>query len=278
MKSRFAVFVGILALSILLISPGSASAASHLPLNSGGNCSNVCYADQDWTGTVFGVSATMEVSKVNGVHNCQSANPCLVERNLWLDDGTTGNVGLSGNPNVHVGYLYCLENTSGDCQTYTTFPANTLYYEWGYGATEHFIQVPTNDIGASVSFQASYYTSGGGGMMFIIHGPSGYSCDGTLSPQCIGPGYQTTFPHIQIKSQVQGGFTGNPGSTINVTNNKWQCVNGCTGGWFYQTNDGSITRGDNPPWIGWVSGQKPSQSTTGGKAYTCDIVAASNPC
>lgn len=249
-----------------------------ISLNSGGNCSNACWSDQDWSGTVYGASANFEVSMVHGIYNCQQNNPCWIERDLFLDDGTTGNVGLSGNPHSHIGFAYCIESHTGDCSAITTFPANTLYYTWGYGLNEYFIQVPINDIGAMVTFQASYYTSAGGGMMFIIHGPSGYSCDGTLTPQCIGSGYQTTYPHIQIKTESQGVWTGNPGSTINVTNNKWQCVNGCTGGWFYQTNDGSVTRSDNPPWVGWVSGQDPVHSSTGGEAYTCSIVASSNPC
>lgn len=64
------------------------------------------------------------------------------------------------------------------------------------------------------------------------------------------------------------------------TNNEWQDVNFQ---WNYFRSDGSIGGifggSDNPPWAGWESGQKPSQSSTGGVLYACTKYSTgSNPC
>ena len=46
----------------------------------------------------------------------------------------------------------------------------------------------------------------------------------------------------------------------------------------YQGADGSYS-GNNPPWVGWVSGKKPSQTSNGGTLYTCTLPSSGkNPC
>jgi hypothetical protein len=228
---------------------------------------------------VYGASASLFVTKQHGTASC-TTGPCWVERSILLGDGTTGDPGGGGHHFAHVGYGWCENGTqSGLCSDLpVTITPNVLYYAYGYDFNESFVQVPSGDIDNYVSMQVSHYVSNGGGMMYIIHGPSGYTCDGTLSPVCKDAGAQQTYPHIQLKTEATGAFTGSYANTALRLNNKWQCVNGCTGGWFYQTNDGTVTRGDNPPWTGWVAGNKPSQSSTGGELYDCVIVATNNPC
>lgn len=251
----------------------------HIPRNSGGNCSGGgCWAAQVWPGTVYGASTKEYVTKDHGTYTCNGA--CLTERDILLNDGCTNFPNCTNVNHAWAGYLWCEDGSSaGSCMSNYSLNNDTLYFTWGYNGTEYIEAVPSGDINNYVLFQVSYYTSSGGGMMWIIDGPAGYFCDGTLSGgHCIWPGAQQSYPDIELITQNSNIFTGALANTALRIDNKWQCYSGCTGGWFYQTSDGSVNRGDNPPWTGWVINNKPSQSSTGGELYDCGIVASSNPC
>lgn len=244
--------------------------------NSGGNCNGTgtaCYVDLDWSGNAHGAATNLYVSNYSGTYTCSTAT-CWFERDVVVYDGANGN-------QVWAGYGWCEEGTSGHCSSDIGVNPNTLYYVWGWTGpnTEYFSQVPSGDINNYVAFQLNYYTSGTGGMMVWINGPSGYTCQGTNTVHCYVSGYQETFPDIRLQAEAGGNFTGAPANTTLDTHNKYQNPN--DGTWHYQFTDGSIIShglGDNPPWSGWVANNAPSQSTTGGELYSCAIVASSNPC
>jgi len=104
----------------------------------------------------------------------------------------------------------------------------------------------------------------------VYDGLSGQSTSNTMHPTNIFLGQELV------------GTSNVDAPTAYFTYNQWVDTSGQP---KYQTLDGQLNPclngvcpTHNPPWSGWVTGQDPKNSSTGGKFYTCSLPGSTNPC
>ncbi len=240
------------------------------------SCNDHCYGRNVWPGNTRGGITTVDVNPMGSGNG-------FVTNEIWVDD-----------PN---------SNHSESCKSSDDIP--DCWIEAGYasggsnnGATEYYFWADVRPCGCggyhehdSPQINTNDY---GGTANIVIEQGGASSCTGyNSSTWCIdvSGGYDgisgLSDPNTMHASSI---FIGQElvgtsdvyAPTAHFTYNNW--VNS-SGQPQYQTVDGNldpcldgICPGNNPPWAGWVSGQDPRNSRTGGNFYTCSLPGSRNPC
>lgn len=214
------------------------------------DCSSHCYGMNSWLGTTAGAVTDISVVPLQCPKaSCWSVNTgetAFITNEAWLTDRATG-----GNWWVEAGY-----------HTYAQASGVTVDYFWAdmrplfYYALHDLGPVPQGDFGRTAEFVISSvggcspYTVGIASPNYYMYGQQ--STDNAMTPNDIDIG------------QELSGYGGPSAPRAYFTGSQWEDYNG---NFNYQTLDGSLYY-NNPPYVGWSSGHKPSQSTTGGQLWT----------
>ncbi len=137
------------------------------------------------------------------------------------------------------------------------------------------IELPISDQGFVINVQLNDYFSNGGGMMFWANDGTNTFCTGST---CGFKGDSFTGNSERYSSSFFSEYFNSQKlttATVVSYGNQYQTTGGT---WtFLTTLQHNISAG-NPPWIGWVSGNNPTQNPTGGEWYTCAANVSRNPC
>lgn len=168
---------------------------------------------------------------------------------------------------------YCDPNTNNTDQEFIFyFHRNSS----GVIDTSGCQDVPATDRGGIINLLVNNYASNGGGVQFEAD-------DGVSGDLC---SYASCFFGLKQVTPTNQYYVGehqvvNAGGLSKLTNST---VQGDINGYLIGSTGHDLTTdaspvASNPPWMGWVSGEKPSQSTSGGTYYTCsEFGTSTNPC
>src|SRR5579872_1670045 len=229
-------------------------------------CSSQCFnsANLTYTYSAYGMAALILDEPISS-SACSGSNSCWFRTFLHFSNSVQfAEIGLASD--YGNGFdSYCGGTGYGE-----------FVFYWDYLNGPICKLLPTSGRGFVINLQLNDYFSNGGGMMF-------WASDG-INKFCNGS--NCGFPRDNFTGNIEGyysGFDANgafssnklTSATITSQGNQYQKTNGT---WTYlNALQHSLTAG-NPPWIGWVSGQNPTQNSTGGDWYTCAANTSRNSC